>query len=88
MATRKRVQRVHEGGEVTSFKLVGVHLDECLTFKYHIKHVHNKIIGMTSIIKRSKKQLTSKIKKMLFHALIQSHLQYCLPIWGVQQENY
>ena len=78
----KEVQRVHEKGEETSFKLVGVHLDEGLTFKQHIQHVHKKIIGMTAIIKRSRKQLTSRIKKMLFHALVQSHLQYCLPIWG------
>ena len=78
----KEVQRVHENGEETSFKLVGVHLDEGLTFKHHIKHVHKKIIGMTAIIKRSRKLLTSRIKKMLFHALVQSHLQYCLSIWG------
>ena len=83
----KEVQRVHDEGEEKSFKLVGVHLDERLTFKYHIQHVHKKIIGMTAIIKRSRKLLTSRIRKMLFHALVQSHLQYCLPIWGGAAER-
>ena len=83
----KEVQRVHDKGAETSFKLVGVHLDEGLTFKTHIQHVHKKIIGMTAIIKRSRKLLTSRIRKMLFHALVQSHMQYCLPIWGGAAER-
>ena len=76
------VERVHENGKEQSFKLVGVHLDENLSFKYHIKHVQNKVIGMSSLIRRSKNNLPSKIRKMLFHSLVQSHISYCLPIWG------
>ena len=76
------IMRVHEAGTEKSFKLVGVHIDENLSFKYHIKHVHKKIIGMTSLISRSKSILPSKIKKILFHSLVQSHLQYCLAVWG------
>lgn len=37
---------------------------------------------MTSLLSRSKHILPSKIKKVLFHSLVQSHLQYCLPVWG------
>ena len=76
------ILRVREGGPETSFKLVGVYLDEGLTFKYHIQHVHKKIIGITSLLSRSKNTLPSKMKKILFHSLVQSHLQYCLPVWG------
>lgn len=76
------ILRVQETGTEKSFKLVGVYLDEGLTFKYHIKHVQKKIIGMTSLLSRSKHILPSKIKKVLFHSLVQSHLQYCLPVWG------
>ena len=76
------ILRVHDEGTETSFKLVGVHLDEGLTFKHHVKHVHKKIIGMTALLSRSKQTLPSKMKKILFHSLVQSHLQYCLPVWG------
>lgn len=37
---------------------------------------------MSSLIRRSKNNLPSKIRKMLFHSLVQSHISYCLPIWG------
>ena len=76
------ITRVHDGGTESSFKLVGVHLDERLTFKHHIKHVHKKIIGVTALLSRSKHIVPSKMKKVLFHSLVQSHLQYCLPVWG------
>ena len=83
----KEIERVHENGTEKSFKLVGVHLDENLTFKYHIKHVHKKLIAMTSLIRRSKKSIPPRIKKMLFHSLVQSHISYCLPVWGGAQNK-
>ena len=78
----KVIERIQEGGNESSFKLVGVFLDENLSFKYHIKHVHKKIIGLSAMLRRSKNFIPQTMRKTLFHALVQSHLQYCLPIWG------
>lgn len=66
----------------SSFKLVGVHIDPKLTWKSHISHVRSKIGQAMSLIIRSKNTLPKKIKILLYKALIQSQLEYCLPVWG------
>ena len=66
----------------SSFKLVGVHIDPKLTWKNHITHIRSKIGQALSLIIRSKNYLPKEIKTVLFKSLIQSHIEYCLPIWG------
>ena len=66
----------------SSFKLVGVHIDPKLTWKNHITKVRSKIGQALSLIIRTKNYLPKEIKTLLFKSLIQSHIEYCLPIWG------
>ena len=72
----------------SSFKLVGVHIDPKLTWKSHISHIRAKIGKAMSLIIRSKNTLTKKIKILLYKALIQSQLEYCLPVWGNALESH
>ena len=72
----------------SSFKLVGVHIDPKLTWKSHISHIRAKIGQAMSLIIRSKNTLTKKIKILLYKALIQSQLEYCLPVWGNALESH
>ena len=66
----------------SSFKLVGVHIDPKLTWKNHINHIRSKIGQAMSLIIRSKNYLPKKIKILLYKSLIQSQIEYCLPVWG------
>ena len=76
------IKRVHEKSDECSFKLVGVHLDASLSWKYHAEHVRKKILGILHMMKKSKKYIPVEMKKMIFSALIQSQLSYCVGIWG------
>lgn len=82
MLCGQKVQQIGEQFQEKSFKLVGVHLDENLNWKHHINKVHAKVAASISLINRSKKHLPLKIKIMLYNALIESHLSYCITIWG------
>lgn len=81
------VNRVGERQKEKSFKLVGVHLDENLSWKYHIQKIHSKVSSALSLIRRSKKHLPLAIKCMLYNSLIESHLGYCISIWGGPSGN-
>lgn len=82
MLCGQEVQRVGEKYKEKCFKLVGVHLDENLNFKHHINKVHSKVAASLSLISRSKRHLPVKIKCMLYNALVESYLSYCITIWG------
>jgi hypothetical protein len=78
----QKVTRIHENGKEKSFKLVGVHLNENLTWIHHINHIKKKVLQSFAAIITSKKLLPTKIKILLYNALIRSHLEYCVIIWG------
>ena len=66
----------------SSFKLVGVHIDPKLTWKNHIDNIRSKIGQAMSLIIRSKNYLPKQTKILLYKSLIQSQIEYCLPVWG------
>ena len=77
------IKRVHENSpDERSFKLVGVHLDASLSWKYHANAVRKKILGILHMMKKSKNYIPSAMKKMIFSSLIQSQLNYCISIYG------
>ena len=78
----QKIIRVHEGGSEKSFKLVGVHIDDSASWHHHIEHVRKKVNMTLGMMKRSKNIIPPPIKKMIFNSLIQSHLTYCLSVWG------
>jgi hypothetical protein len=65
-----------------SYKLLGIYLDEHLSFDTRCTHVCNKISLYNYIINRSKNFLPNKSLKTLYFALVHSHLLYCLPIYS------
>jgi hypothetical protein len=65
-----------------TYKLLGLYLDEHLSFDTHCNHVCNKIAQSNYIINRSKHFLPSSSLRTLYFALIHSHLLYCLPIYS------
>ena len=82
------IKRVHEKSpDERSFKLVGVHLDASLSWKYHADYVRKKVLGILHMMKKSKNYIPVAMKKMIFSALIQSQLSYCIGIWGGASES-
>jgi hypothetical protein len=72
----------HINPDHRSYKLLGIHLDELLTFDYHIKHLCSKLNKSLYCINRTKNFLSSKALKTLYYSLVHSHLSYCTPILG------
>jgi hypothetical protein len=65
-----------------SFKLLGVYLDENLSFNQHCAHVCSKLSQSNYIIGRAKNFLPKKALKTLYYSLFHPHLLYCLPVYS------
>ena len=76
------IERIYNGGTTKSFKLLGVLLDEYLSFEFHIDMLCSKISKSLYIINRVKNMLPRKILLTLYFALVHSHLTYCVSIYG------
>ena len=63
-------------------KVLGVYMDETLSFNKHIKHVQGKATAATKNLYRIRNLLPIKYKMVLYDALIASHFNYADVIWG------
>lgn len=80
------ITRIGNHCEEKSMKFLGVHLDENLTWQAHIDHINKKISQSLFAIYRVKNILPTSALKSLYYALIHSHLNYAIQIWG--NSNY
>ena len=64
-------------------KFLGMHLDENLSWKYHINEVNKKVSRALFSIKQVKKILTLHCLRTLYNALIQPHLSYGIIAWVI-----
>ena len=76
------VQRVFNEGEETSFKLLGVLFDEYLSFEDHVSSICAKISKSLFCINRVKNFVTPNALKMLYFAMVHSHINYCLTVYS------
>jgi hypothetical protein len=83
----ERIYNGHINKECRSFKLLGVHLDETLSFSYHIDSTANKISKALYCINKAKNFLSKKALKSLYFALIHPHLLYCSTIYSIASPN-
>ena len=67
---------------VKSTKFLGVILDNNLSWDNHFDQLRSKINQNYALLCRSKKLLNVHGMKMLYYALIYSHLSYCIVLWG------
>jgi hypothetical protein len=63
-----------------SFKLLGILLDENLTFNDNTDFICNKIAKSIFILNQSKNFLSPKAMKTLYFSLVHPHLLYCINI--------
>ena len=74
------------GGEslnrVTKCKYLGVILDANLNWKHHVDHIRCKVVKSLFLLRKARPFITINIAKMLYHTIIQSHFDYCSPVWS------
>ncbi len=68
--------------QVQETKLLGVVIDDKLTWKTHINKIVNKMGNGISVIRRCKAYLTPKSTRLIMQALILSNLDYCPVVWS------
>lgn len=67
---------------VEFIKLLGLIIDEGLSFRNQVESVENKIIPFTYALRRIRKLITDKLALDLYYAHVQSHLIYMAPLWA------
>ena len=68
--------------EATEVRFLGVMLDPLLSWKAHIQHLTKKLKVSFAIIKRICPYIPSQNYKSIYHTLFESHLSYCIFVWG------
>ena len=68
--------------EATEVRFLGVMLDPLLSWKTHIQHLTKKLKVSFAIIKRICPYIPSQNYKSIYHTLFESHLSYCISVWG------
>jgi hypothetical protein len=76
------LERVHNAGSETSFKLLGVYFDEYLSFDSHIEHLCKKVSKTLFSLNKIKNFVNLAALKKLYYALIHSSISYCLNVYG------
>ena len=78
----QNVERIGNNCSTKSFKFVGVHLDEYVTWEHHINHVINKVSSANYALNQLKKILPINIIKSIYNSLVKPHLEYSIITWG------
>lgn len=73
----ERYHSKHPNSECRAYKILGVYIDEQLTFDYHTQHIIAKLNRSLYCINRIKHFLPCSALRSLYFALIHSHLSYC-----------
>jgi hypothetical protein len=76
------IGRIHNMGEEKSFKLLGVHFDEYLSFNHHITQTCSKISKSLYCIGKVKNFVDMDSLKKLYFSMVHSHISYCLNVYG------
>ena len=80
--SKKQIEKVsvsidgHPIDEEKSTKFLGVHIDNKLTWKKHIKHVESKVSRGIGIVYRARHVLNSGTMKMLYYSFVYPYFSY------------
>ena len=83
----KMIDRIGNNCEEKSFKFVGHHLDEFLTWDSHINHILSKLGSSNFAIARTKNFLPLKIRTTLYNSMFKSHLQFGILAFGCAKSS-
>ena len=67
--------------KISSFKLLGVILDEYLSWKDHILFLKKKLQALLVVTMKIKPCLSKDTLLIIYHSLLISHIRYCINNW-------
>ena len=67
--------------KVKHTKFLGLHIDNELSWKYHIEQVASKISKMTGIMAKARHYLSLKTLQTIYDTMVQPYLTYCNIVW-------
>lgn len=74
--------------QVSSERLLGVQVDNCLTWDEQVQKVRKTCLFKLSLLRKIRRYLPLNVRKMYFSYYIKPHLDYCSTIWGhTSKEN-
>ena len=73
--------------QVQSFNFLGIVLDEKLNWHEHVHHISIKISRANGILCRLKNVLPKSALMSIYHALIGSHINYGILVWGSNRKR-
>ena len=68
--------------QVSSIKFLGVTIDENLTWQPQLDNLKNKLVSCHGTLYRLKDSIPKILHKNLYHSLFESHITYCISVWG------
>ena len=83
----EQIERIWYDCPKKSFKFVGLHIDEHLSWDHQVQHVHNKLSSGNYAINSAKNFLPLHIRKNIYNSLFRSHLEYGIIAWGGISNN-
>ena len=69
-------------------KYLGVYIDDKMNWSYHINHLKQHLQKSFGLICKISHCINKKTTRMLYYALVYSHLQYGIPSWGFADAFY
>ena len=67
---------------VKKTKFLGVFIEEKLNWKYHISSIAKRVSKTSGILYKIGRSLPISLRKSVFSELVNSHLSYCISVWG------
>ena len=67
---------------VKSAKLLGVHIDNCLTWYTHLDLLANKISKKLGVLRRLRPFMSNDALLKIYNCIIFPHLNYCRTVWS------
>ena len=68
--------------KTTATKFLGVTIDENLNWEVHSKDLRRKLNYATATLNKMRDAVPKHLHKDLYHTLFESHLTYCISVWG------
>ena len=66
----------------SSIRFLGVYIEEKLNWQCHINILARKLARSTGVLYNIGRSLPHKLRSSIFNALINSHIFYCISVWG------
>lgn len=74
--------------QVTETKLLGVTLDQTMSWKTHLHKIASKMSRNVSLIRCNSKCMSIEIRKVVLQSLVLCHLDYCSSVWSNSDMKY